>query len=135
MTDRELIEKLLAAVETYVRELKDARPETIERDVRERRFIEHTLQIAIQAALDVASHIVSDEKLGEPATQRELFELLGAAGWLDPELTATLRRMVGLRNILVHGYAKVDPELVRRAATEHLGDLLAFVRTIRARLV
>jgi uncharacterized protein YutE (UPF0331/DUF86 family) len=34
--------------------------------VRERRFVEHTIQIAIQAALDVASHIISDERLGEP---------------------------------------------------------------------
>lgn len=31
-----------------------------ETDVREQRFATHTLQLAIQTALDVASHIVSD---------------------------------------------------------------------------
>jgi uncharacterized protein YutE (UPF0331/DUF86 family) len=134
VTDRELIEKLLARIETCVRELREARPEDIERDVRERRFIEHTLQIAIQAALDVASHIVSDRRLGEPATNRELFDLLASAGWLDRALTDTMRRMAGMRNVLVHGYTKVDPQLVRAAATEHLEDLLGFVRSVRTRL-
>ena len=73
MTDPELIAKKLALIETCVRELQTlSRPAEIARDVREERFVEHTLQIAIQAALDVASHIVSDERLGEPRTNRVL---------------------------------------------------------------
>jgi uncharacterized protein YutE (UPF0331/DUF86 family) len=91
--------------------------ELVETDVRERRFAEHTLQIAIQAALDAASHIVSDERLGEPGTNRELFDLLVAAGWLERDLGERLRRMVGLRNILVHGYTAVDPAIVAEAAS------------------
>ena len=64
MTDRELVEKKLAAIETYVADLRRlARPAEIGRDIREERFVEHTLQLAIQAALDVASHIVADERL------------------------------------------------------------------------
>jgi len=59
--------------------------------VRERRFIGHTLQLAIQAALDLASHIVSDERLGEPATNRELFSLLARAG-APPRGPAGIRR-------------------------------------------
>jgi uncharacterized protein YutE (UPF0331/DUF86 family) len=96
--------------------------------VRERRFVEHTLQIAIQVALDVASHIVSDRRLGEPATNRELFDLLAADAWIDTSLTASLRRMVGMRNVLVHGYTKVDAAQLRRAVTDNLGDLLAVSR-------
>ena len=73
MTDADLIAKKLAVVRTCCRELRElARIERIRSDVRERRFIEHTLQVAIQAVLDVASHIVSDERLGEPDTNREL---------------------------------------------------------------
>ena len=66
MTDKELVAKKLAVIETAVAELRSlARPEMLRTDVREERFVEHTLQIAIQAALDVASHVVSDEHLGE----------------------------------------------------------------------
>ena len=90
MTDPELIAKRLAIIETCVRELRElARPPAIPADIREARFVEHTLQIAIQAALDTASHIVSDERLGEPRTNRELFDLLERAGWIDPVMAGT----------------------------------------------
>ena len=47
MTDADLIAKKLAFVETCVRELETlARPELVLTDLRERRFVEHTLQIA-----------------------------------------------------------------------------------------
>lgn len=75
--DRELIAKRLAFIETCLRELRtNARLEALETDLREQRYIEHTLQLAIQAALDVASHVVSEDRLGEPRTNREFFELL-----------------------------------------------------------
>lgn len=133
--DEELLEKLLAHVETCVRDLREiAQPDRIAHDVRERRFVEHTLQIAIQSALDVASHIVSARRLGEPATNRELFELLAGDGWFDEALATPLRRMVGMRNILVHGYTKVDPDQLRSAVTDHLDDLLGFVAAVRGRI-
>lgn len=135
MTDDELLAKKLAFIETCVRELESlARPDRVETDIRERRFVEHTLQIAIQAALDVASHVVSDERLGEPRTNRELFDLLAAAGWLSLELAATMRRMVGFRNIVVHGYTAVDPAILRDVLEHHLGDLVEFVDSARRRL-
>lgn len=79
MTDDDLLKKKLARIETCLRELRTlARPALLGVDVREERFIEHTLQMAIQAALDVASPLVSDERLGEPASNHELFSPLGA---------------------------------------------------------
>ncbi|MBX3274564.1 MAG: DUF86 domain-containing protein [Sandaracinaceae bacterium] len=133
MTDADLVAKKLAFVETCVRELRTlARVDVIEHDLRERRFVEHTLQIAIQACQDVASHIVSDERLGEPRTNQALFGALEEAGWIDAPLALSLRRAVGLRNILVHGYSAVDPAVVRDVVEHHLDDLLAFVEAVRA---
>lgn len=135
MTDRELIEKKLAFIETCVRELRDlARPALIGVDLREERFIAHTLQLAIQAALDVASYIVSDHRLGEPATNRQLFDLLVRGGWLPAALAPTLRNMAGFRNVLVHGYQAVDNAILRDVAENRLTDLLAFVDHVRTRL-
>jgi uncharacterized protein YutE (UPF0331/DUF86 family) len=60
MTDPALVSKKLAQIESCLSDLaRLARPEAIDTSVREQRFVEHTLQIAIQAALDVAFHIVS----------------------------------------------------------------------------
>lgn len=102
--------------------------------MRERRFVEHTLQLAIQAALDVAAHIVSAESLGEPATNKDLFDRLVGAGWVDAALAAPLRNMAGFRNVLVRGYAEVDVGIVRDVLANHLGDLTTYAAAVRARL-
>src|SRR5262249_57144135 len=102
---------------------------------REARFILHTLQIAIQASLDVASHIVSDARLGEPETNRELFDRLAQHGWVSADLAATMAKMAGFRNIVVHGYAGVNLDIAKDVIEHRLGDLLAFVKTIRERLL
>ena len=132
MTDLQLLAKKLAFIETCVQDLRDmAEPARIEIDLREQRFVAHTLQIAIQAALDVASHIVSDLRLGEPATNRDLFALLVKADCLPRELAQDIGNMAGFRNILVHGYQDVDPAIMTDVVVNHLDDLLAFVHAIR----
>ena len=135
MTDAELVAKRLAFVETCVRELRTlARPERMADDLREERFVEHTLQLAIQAALDVGSHVVSDERLGEPETSRDVFRILGRAGVLPPDLAPRLERMAGFRNVVVHLYQEVDLGIVRDVVENHLEDLLEFVAAIRRKL-
>ena len=134
MIDRELVSKKLAFIETCVRELRTlARVEALGRDVKEERFVEHTLQLAIQAAMDVASHVVSDERLGEPRTNRDLFDSIGRAGLISPELGEVLGDMAGFRNLLVHGYGDIDLEIVRDVVENHMADLLAFVEAMRGR--
>lgn len=135
MTDADIVKKKLASIESRLSELtRLSRPEIIDSDLRERRFVEHTLQIAIQAALDVASHIVSDRRLGEPRTNRELFDLLRQDGWIGDDLTGVLRNMAGFRNVLVHGYDDVDLAVLHDVLEQHLGDLTAFVDAVRRRL-
>lgn len=135
MTDPDLVAKKLAQIETCVEQLRTlSQPARIATDIREQRFVEHTLQIAIQSLLDVSSHIVSDEHLGEPRTNRELVDLLERGGWLPGELARRLRNMVGFRNILVHGYETVDLAIVREVVERRLGDLIEFVAIVRQRI-
>lgn len=135
MTDSALIEKKLAFIETCVRELRElAHPERLETDVREARFVQYTLQVAIQAALDVASHIVSAKRLGEPETNRALFDLLRRDGIIAGTMADTLYAMAGFRNVIVHGYQDVDLRYVREILDHHLDDLTDFVTAIRYRV-
>ena len=135
MTDTDLIRKRLAFIETCLRELAEfADPDRVEHDLRERRFVEHTLQVMIQASLDIAAHIVASERLGEPTSNHALFELLERAGWLAPELRSELGKMAGFRNILVHGYVAVDAAIVRDVLEHRLEDIESFVGSIRRKL-
>jgi uncharacterized protein YutE (UPF0331/DUF86 family) len=133
MTDRALVAKKLARIATCLHELRTlASVDRLKHDVREERFVEHTLQIAIQSALDVASHIVSDERLGEPETNRGLFQTLARAGAISNDLSSRLTDMAGFRNVLVHGYDDVRIDLVEDVVRNHLGDLDEFVAAVKA---
>ena len=135
MTDADLIRKRLAFIETCLRELAEfADPDRVEHDVRERRFVEHTLQVMIQASLDIAAHIVASDRLGEPTSNQALFELLERAGWLTPALRSELAKMAGFRNVLVHGYVAVDAAIVRDVLEHRLEDIESFVGSIRRKL-
>lgn len=91
--------------------------------------------MAIQAALDAASHIVSDLRLGEPETNRQLFELLRHELRLSADLSENLQKMAGFRNLLVHGYQTVDRRVLRRVVEDNLDDLLAYVGLVRSRFI
>lgn len=133
MTNRELVDKKLAFVERCLHELRTlARPALIETSIHEQRFAERELQLAIQAALDVASHIVSDERLAEPTSNADLFAALARHGVIDASLGGALVSAAKFRNVLVHGYVDVDPGIVRDVVENHLGELEAFVASVRA---
>lgn len=134
MTDYQLVAKKLGLIETSVGELRTlVHLEALPDDLRELRFAAYTLHIAIQSALDVAAHIVSDDRLGEAHNNREFFELLARYGWISHELTASLRDMVGFRNIIVHGYERLNGAIVKKIIKDHLDDLLQFVSAVRAK--
>ena len=70
------------------------------------------------------------------AVERQ-FEIIGEAlrqlAREDPDTAARipdLPRIVAFRNVLIHGYASVDPALVWAVVAERLGDLLAILNEL-----
>ena len=88
---------------------------------------------AAQAAIDLATHVVSTEAYGLPGDVAEAFALLGQHGVIDADLAARLRKMVGFRNIAVHSYQTIDPHIVDHIVTGRLGDLHALAAAVAAR--
>jgi uncharacterized protein YutE (UPF0331/DUF86 family) len=80
---------------------------------RERQYaVLHALQLAIEACVEIATHICAADALGTPASYAEAFELLARAGVLDDALADDMRRMARFRNRIVHFYGRVDLRLV-----------------------
>ncbi len=135
MTDLDVIGEKLERIESYVAELRQlSEPQKIAYDVREERFVEYTLAIAIQAMLQVASLIVAEDRREEPQTLDELFEILARDGWVREDLVARLRSLVGLYESLAQDYENVDLNVVRDVAENRLDGLLEFVAQIQSRL-
>ena len=134
MSSAHLIEKRLAFIVDCVAEVRQlGHLDRLRTDKVQERFVEHTLQIAIQAMLDIAYAVASDHNLGEPADHRQVFDRLAAAGWSPPATAALCRRMVAFRNVVVHRYLQVDIAILQRIVERDLDDLLGFVRCIRDR--
>ncbi len=134
MTDIDVIEEKLARIESYVAELRQlSEPKKIAYDVREERFVEYTLQIAIQAMLHVASLIVAEDRSEEPQTIDGLFEILARDGWVREDLVAPLRSLIGLYESLVQDYENVDLNVVRDAVENRLEALVEFVAQVQSR--
>lgn len=88
------------------------------------------LQRAIQAAIDLAAHIVAAQGLGVASTLKQTFTLLRDGGILPPPLCDRMVAMVGFRNIAVHDYQSIDPSILRSIARDHLGDLDDLLATL-----
>lgn len=134
MTDRSLVIKKLTRIDQCVLELRGVDAAALGDDIIIERFVERTLQLAIQAIIDLASHIVADDQLGDPSTTHELLDLLARNGWIEQAQLPVLHRVIGFRNVLVHDYDDVDIAVVRLVVSHHLGDLVAFADAVRAKL-
>jgi uncharacterized protein YutE (UPF0331/DUF86 family) len=88
---------------------------TASRDVRD--LVSFRVYLAVQEALDLCSHVIADQGWGPVASLREHFSLMASKGVLPQALAAQLATAVKVRNLVGHGYADVDPQKMRDAAT------------------
>ena len=76
----------------------------------------------IQEVVDISCALVSSNNLGRPKNYRECIEILIKNGYIPEDLGKRLINMIGLRNLLVHEYMKID--LVR--LYEFLNNIVNF---------
>jgi uncharacterized protein YutE (UPF0331/DUF86 family) len=94
--------------------------------------MERMLEVAIQAAADVAAHLIADHGWATPETAGQSFAELARQGLIDEGLAQRLRRAVGLRNLLAHDYLDIDPARLFEGLRADLSDLRAFVTAVLA---
>lgn len=95
-------------------------------------IVSFNLMLAVQLCADIASHIVSDEGFVPARSLAEGFGRLAENAVLTREVAEQLKRAVGLRNVVAHGYGGVDAAAVFRAGQSGLDDLREFSRQISA---
>jgi uncharacterized protein YutE (UPF0331/DUF86 family) len=133
MVDRVLLERILADIKANIRDLKDANDITWEvyrTDKRARRFVERTLHITIEACIDIAQHIISDEGLREPMSYRDTFAVLAEHGILRPSDLPRFEDIASFRNLIVHYYERVDDTIVYGVFKQNLSDFDIFADRI-----
>jgi uncharacterized protein YutE (UPF0331/DUF86 family) len=126
--DRDRTLTKLDELDGYLAELRSVVPATFDeyRAVEKRRSCERLLQVSIEAAVDVCSLLVAGLRLGLPGEENDLFEKLADRRVISRPMADLLRRMKGMRNILVHEYGRVADELIFETVSHRLGDFEAF---------
>ena len=136
MVDKDRILAKLDQLEGYLRELRQILPESFAgyQKVEKKRACERLLQIAIEAVIDICHMFLRELRLGLPSEEDDVFEKLSQAGVISSQMVATLKRMKGLRNILVHEYGRVDDRIVYDQAHKGIQDFMRFKEEILAAL-
>ncbi|MBI1921462.1 MAG: DUF86 domain-containing protein [Geobacter sp.] len=133
MVDKEVVERLLGLLEEYLNDLESVQDvgfDEYKSAKQVRRFVERTLQIAIEACLDLGNHIIADEGLREPEDNKDVFKVLAEAGIIDAKLLGSLQPMASFRNLIVHDYGKIDDEIVFGILKRRLEDFREYSKRI-----
>jgi uncharacterized protein YutE (UPF0331/DUF86 family) len=126
VADRAKIEDRIDRVRRYRRDLADFADISREdfRVNRERQYaVLHAMQNAIGGCIEIASHIVSADRLGSPSDHAHLFTLLEEHRVIRSEVAEAMRQMARFRNRIVHLYWDVDLDRVHEYLTGRLGDV------------
>ena len=91
---------------------------------------ERNIQVAIEGCLDIAKVVISSMELPEPKDNKGVFTVLAESGILSNESLKFLVPMAGTRNVLVHGYDKVEDSIIYGVIKQHLKDFAVFLKEI-----
>lgn len=123
-----VIQRKLALLTSQISHLEAAlrgvEKETFKGDWVLRSMTERALQVAAEIMIDISERIIAIRGIGPVATAAEAIERLvesKALAFADPYV-----RIVGFRNLIVHRYEEIDPDLLFDLATGRLDDFRRF---------
>lgn len=133
MIDPSVVRRRLRKLDELLQRLRElsqtSRSEYLEDPIKQA-AAERLLQVALQVVLDLGAHVLSERGVLDWEEYREVPGRLQEEGVLPEELAERLSDAAGQRNILVHLYLDVDPELIHRTLREDLDAFSEFAREI-----
>lgn len=95
-------------------------------------IVSFNLMLCVQICADIAGHLIADEGWAPASSLAQGFTCLEEHGVLSPATADALRAAAGFRNVIAHGYARLDVERAHQAATVGLSRIDDFAREVSA---
>jgi uncharacterized protein YutE (UPF0331/DUF86 family) len=133
MVDKVLVLRKLAEVEEYlfqIREFSGISTTDYSADWKIQRIVERTLQMMIETCLDIAGHIIADQRYRVSENYADMFRVLWENTIIDEKLFLSLEKMARFRNYVVHHYDKIEPSIVIAILHKNLDDFQKFKEAI-----
>ena len=103
------------------------------KDLTTRDAVERNIEVAIQACIDIARIIIKLEGFREPEDNKGVFVVLAENTIISEDSLRFLIPMAGTRNVLVHGYDKIDDAIIFGVLKKHIPDFNYFIKDIEER--
>lgn len=127
------IERVSVALEELKILSKEIRTfEEYQSSLRTKASVERFFHIAIEGLLDLIKMIVTDMELGTFKSNYEAVQLLVQNKLLAQNFLSLIKKIIGLRNIIVHEYDKIDDEIIYSILKKNLKDLEKIFNAIKS---
>lgn len=131
-----IIQKLLEELQGYLYDLENMNFSLAEleenRDIQH--LVNHRLHTTVEICIDIAMHIASALELPGRETAIDVMKLLGKEGIISKNLAESFQKAPKLRNLLIHGYARVDYRLLFRDLEQDISEIKEFAGQIKSYL-
>jgi uncharacterized protein YutE (UPF0331/DUF86 family) len=88
----------------------------------------YNLEKCLQALIDLLLHVISDEGWAVDGSHSEIYTTLSKNKVLPNESAENFRKMMGLRNRLVHEYGEIDLKIIHRIIANNLNDIQKIIK-------
>lgn len=134
MINRELIISKLANIQNYLQELKlilqHSSREIIEDNLK-LHTVERLFQLIVDSAIDINTHLITTTEATVPSDYQSTFITLGEQKILDSDFALKIAPSVGLRNLIIHQYGKVDLKRVVDDVKSEIDQYVEYLKMIR----
>jgi uncharacterized protein YutE (UPF0331/DUF86 family) len=133
MIDKELINSKLSDIQNDLSELLpllNIETEEIIADNLKLHTVERLFQLIVDAAIDVNTHIIQESDFKTPADYQSTFLILGESKVLPMDFALKIAPSVGLRNLIVHKYGRVDLKRMIDDIKNEIGDYLKYLKLV-----
>ena len=113
-----------------LRSLEDITTEKLESDFYLKKGIERSLQVCVEAVIDIAHRIISLEANSPCSTAGKALDAIESLGVIAS--ASAYKPMVQFRNIVVHRYENVDNEIIVGILKRNLGDFDKYIREVQS---
>lgn len=133
MISKDVVNAMIDLIDENIRLIKEIRSQSYESfsgSFRDIQAAKHSLQEAIEACLDIGSHIIAEQGFRRPEDYKEIFRVLEENGIIDHVLSEKLQEMAQFRNLLVHRYGQIDTRRIYIIMSDDLKDIQEFAKSI-----
>ena len=138
MIDKDLIKYKMSDIQGYFKELEPIlREETdnIIKDTLKIRTVERLFQLIVDTSIDINTHIIIEMDFSVPNDYQSTFITLGENKILPMDFALKIAPSVGLRNLIVHKYDKVNIKRMIDDIKNEISDYLEYLKFINRFLI